>query len=93
MSLFDMNNMVDAECISDDLFDDETARNCLLPMGLTSENVAEKYNLSRRKLDEFAAESHRRALHAQQKGWFDAEIIPVKTTYINKAGEEIEVTL
>jgi acetyl-CoA acyltransferase 1 len=37
MSLFDMNNMVDAEKISDQLFEDETARNCLLPMGLTSE--------------------------------------------------------
>lgn len=37
MSLFDMNNMVAAELISDELFDDEVARNCLLPMGLTSE--------------------------------------------------------
>lgn len=37
MSLFDMNNMVDAEKISEQLFDDEVARNCLLPMGLTSE--------------------------------------------------------
>jgi len=37
MSLFDMNNMVKTEAISDDLFDDEVARNCLLPMGLTSE--------------------------------------------------------
>lgn len=37
MSQFDMNNMVDAEKISEQLFDDETARNCLLPMGLTSE--------------------------------------------------------
>lgn len=37
MSLFDMNNMVDAEKISEQLFEDEVARNCLLPMGLTSE--------------------------------------------------------
>lgn len=37
MSLFDMNSMVAAELISDQLFDDEVARNCLLPMGLTSE--------------------------------------------------------
>jgi len=43
MSLFDMNNMVDAENISDELFDDEVARNCLLPMGLTSE-VRSKFN-------------------------------------------------
>lgn len=37
MSLFDMNSMVAAELISEELFDDEVARNCLLPMGLTSE--------------------------------------------------------
>lgn len=37
MSLFNMNDTVKAELISDDLFDDEVARNCLLPMGLTSE--------------------------------------------------------
>jgi len=37
MSLFDMNNMVDAGLISDDLFEHEIARNCLQNMGMTSE--------------------------------------------------------
>jgi acetyl-CoA acyltransferase 1 len=37
MSMFDMNSIVDAEKISDELFDDEIARNCLLPMGITSD--------------------------------------------------------
>lgn len=37
MSLFDMNSTVNAEVISDELFDDEVARNCLLPMGMTAD--------------------------------------------------------
>merc|ERR1712203_916770 len=93
MSLFDMNNMVDAELISDELFDNEIARNCLQGMGMTSENVAKKYNLKRARMDEFAAESQRRALHAQKNGWFDDEIIPVKTSYTDKNGERVEVTV
>lgn len=93
MSLFDMNNMVDAELISDELFEHEIARNCLQGMGMTSENVAKKYNLKRERMDEFAAESQRRALHAQKSGWFDEEIIPVKTSYTDKNGERVEVTV
>ena len=93
MSLFDMNNMVDAGLISDDLFEHEIARNCLQGMGMTSENIAKKYNLKRQRMDEFAAESQRRALHAQKSGWFDEEIIPVKTFYTDKNGERVEVTV
>jgi len=93
MSLFDMNSMVDAELISDDLFEHEVARNCLQSMGMTSENVAKNYGLKRKRMDEFAAESQRRALHAQKSGWFDEEIIPVKTSYTNKQGETVEVTV
>ena len=44
-------------------------------------------------MDAFAAESHRRALHAQQNGWFDDEIIPITTTYTDKEGNEQTVTL
>ena len=93
MSLFDMNSMVDAELLSDELFDHEIARNTLQGMGMTAENVAQKYDLKRTAMDVFATESHRRALHAQKAGWFDEEIIPVKTTYINKKGEEVSVTV
>ena len=93
MSLFDMQGMVDPEKISDELFEHETARNCLQSMGMTSENVAEKYNLQRRKLDEFAAESQRRALHAQQNGWFEDEIIPVRTIIRDKEGNEKKITV
>lgn len=41
MSLYDMANMIDPSLLSEAIFDHEEARNCLLGMGLTSENVAE----------------------------------------------------
>lgn len=51
-----------------------------LSMGLTAENVAERYRVSREDQDAFAAESHRRALAAQAQGRFDAELLPVEVT-------------
>jgi acetyl-CoA acyltransferase 1 len=56
----------------------DNARDCIMPMGLTSENVAKRYGVSRADQDAFAAESHRRASKAQKAGLFDSEIIPVK---------------
>lgn len=46
-------------------------------MGITAENVAEKYQLTREALDEFAVASHRKAVAAQQAGRFSEEISPV----------------
>jgi acetyl-CoA C-acetyltransferase len=46
-------------------------------MGITAENVAAQYGLSREAQDAFALESHRRATVAQSSGVFDAEIVPV----------------
>lgn len=54
------------------------ARDCIMPMGLTSENVAKRYNISREEQDAFAVESHRKASKAQKDGLFDKEIVPVK---------------
>ncbi|HEX7341009.1 MAG TPA: acetyl-CoA C-acyltransferase [Rhodanobacteraceae bacterium] len=45
-------------------------------MGITAENVATRWKISREAQDAFAAESHRRALAAQAEGLFDAEITP-----------------
>lgn len=47
-------------------------------MGETAENVAEKYSISRKEQDEFALNSHRKAVAAQSNGKFDDEIIPVE---------------
>ncbi|KTD36362.1 acetyl-CoA acetyltransferase [Legionella nautarum] len=49
-------------------------------MGITAENVAKQWEITREQQDEFAAESHRRAVAAQQRGDFKAEITPVEIT-------------
>ncbi|KAI2617873.1 thiolase [Hypoxylon sp. NC1633] len=75
------------------------ARDCLMPMGLTSENVAERYGVAREAQDAFAVESHRRAARARAEGWFDAEIVPVSTRFQeldkqgNKVGKEMQVVV
>jgi acetyl-CoA acetyltransferase family protein len=46
-------------------------------MGETAENVAERYGVSREDQDEFALESHRRAIAAQEAGRFDDELVTV----------------
>lgn len=48
-------------------------------MGLTAENVAAKYKISRADQDAFSLESHRRAIAAIAGGHFEAEIAPVQT--------------
>lgn len=48
-------------------------------MGLTAENVARRFEVSRQDQDAFSLESHRRAVTAQQAGHFAAEIVPVTT--------------
>jgi len=64
-----------------------------MPMGITSENIAEKYGLQRAKLDGMAVESHKKAAHAQKMGWPKDEITVYKTTVVDKDGNEKEVTV
>jgi acetyl-CoA C-acetyltransferase len=52
--------------------------NAYIAMGLTAENVAEKYGVSREQQDEYAQRSQERAVAAQENGVFDREIVPVK---------------
>jgi acetyl-CoA C-acetyltransferase len=47
-------------------------------MGITAENIADKYELDRETQDAFAAESQRRAAAAQAAGYFTDEIVPVE---------------
>jgi acetyl-CoA C-acetyltransferase len=49
-----------------------------IAMGLTAENVAERYGVSREQQDEYAQRSQERAVAAQQAGFFDREIVPVR---------------
>ena len=48
-----------------------------IPMGITAENVARRCKVSRESQDEWAATSQQRAVAAQARGHFDAEIVPV----------------
>jgi acetyl-CoA acyltransferase 1 len=69
----------------------QDARDCIMPMGLTSENVAKRYGVGRKEQDEFAVESHRRASAAQKAGLFDSEIVPVKVMQTVEGGAEGEM--
>ncbi|HEY1459834.1 MAG TPA: acetyl-CoA C-acetyltransferase [Casimicrobiaceae bacterium] len=51
-----------------------------LLMGQTAENLAYRFGITRREMDEFAAQSHRRVLTAQKAGHFDREIAPLFDT-------------
>eukprot|EP00164_Ancoracysta_twista_P000671 GFYU01000889.1.p2 GENE.GFYU01000889.1~~GFYU01000889.1.p2 ORF type:complete len:440 (-),score=170.59 GFYU01000889.1:237-1481(-) len=93
MSMYNMAGSVDPEKLNPKMFEHEKASQCLMPMGITSENVASRFNISREKQDAMAADSHRKAAAAQKNGWFDAEIVPIKTTVKDKEGNEQEVTI
>ncbi len=68
--------------------------NAYISMGMTAENVADKYNVSREAQDEWAVISQQRAVAAQESGHFDKEIIPVTVPAhkdVDKEGNEIDV--
>uniref|UniRef100_A0A2R9CHU4 Acetyl-CoA acyltransferase 1 n=1 Tax=Pan paniscus TaxID=9597 RepID=A0A2R9CHU4_PANPA len=105
MSLADRGNPGN---ITSRLMEKEKARDCLIPMGITSENVAERFGISREKQDTFALASQQkepqgslklavhgagRAARAQSKGCFQAEIVPVTTTVHDDKGNKRSITV
>ena len=56
-------------------------------MGITAENLVDKYGFTRQQLDEFAAHSQQKAYQAQQSGAFDKEITPIEIT--NKKTKQV----
>jgi len=67
----------DAEELHPRLAGDEAPiANVYIPMGLTAENVAERYGVSREDMDRFAQRSQERAVAAQDSGFFDREVTP-----------------
>uniref|UniRef100_A0A452QL73 Acetyl-CoA acyltransferase 1 n=1 Tax=Ursus americanus TaxID=9643 RepID=A0A452QL73_URSAM len=90
MSLADRGNPGN---ITSRLVEKEKARDCLIPMGITSENVAERFGISREKQDTFALASQQKAARAQSKGCFQAEIVPVTTTVHDDKGTERSITV
>lgn len=72
----------------------QDAADCLQPMGQTSENVGNDFNIARQEQDKYAAESYRRAEVAQKSGWFDDEIVPIVVKVKDpKTGEVKDVTV
>ncbi|EGR49033.1 uncharacterized protein TRIREDRAFT_3835 [Trichoderma reesei QM6a] len=71
--------------------DEKNVRDCVMPMGLTAENVAVRYGVGRAVQDQVAAESHVRAARARDRGWFDEEIVPVRTRFqdVDKQGNPV----
>uniref|UniRef100_A0AAQ5Z4P6 Acetyl-CoA acyltransferase 1 n=1 Tax=Amphiprion ocellaris TaxID=80972 RepID=A0AAQ5Z4P6_AMPOC len=90
MSLQSIGNPGD---LTSRLSDVEKARDCLIPMGITSENVAERFGVSREKQDAFALSSQQKAARAQSLGRFDQEIVPVTTRFVDADGKQLQVTV
>ncbi len=65
--------------------DDAEIANVYIPMGMTAENVAEQWDVSREDMDKFAQRSQERAVAAQQSGFFEREITP----YTKDDGTEV----
>jgi acetyl-CoA acyltransferase len=58
-----------------------------LSMGLTAERLAQRYGIARETADQFALESHRKAIAAQAAGRFTEEIVPVPVTFTAPDGK------
>ncbi|PTB69170.1 thiolase [Trichoderma citrinoviride] len=70
---------------------EKDVRDCVMPMGLTAENVAKRYGVERAVQDRVAAESHVRAARARDAGWFDGQVVPVRTRFqdVDKQGHAV----
>ena len=65
----------------------ETQPELYTPMGITAENVARKFNVSRADQDEFAYRSHQKAVAAQAAGYFGDEIMALDTVVYDETGK------
>jgi acetyl-CoA C-acetyltransferase len=74
-----VNILPDAEDINMRLFGPDAIAEAYITMGMTAENVADKYGIGREEMDEFAYQSQMKATRARDEGIFGYEIIPVTT--------------
>lgn len=72
-----------------------TMPNTYLNMGLSVEQLARKYGISREQSDAFALQSHQKAIRAQEEGLFREEIVPVNTEVqeFDKTGRPVRLPL
>jgi len=78
------------EKISEAVLSNKESADCLLPMGITSENVASEFGVSRGVQDAFAAESQQRAARAQRAGKFVSEIVPVTYSFYDETLDQMK---
>ena len=78
---------------SEEVLKTKEAEDCLIPMGITSENVAADFGIGRAEQDAFAAQSFQKAAAAQKAGKFRTEIVPVQTTVIDPKTEQARPVL
>eukprot|EP01026_Neomeris_dumetosa_P074405 TRINITY_DN77325_c0_g1_i3.p1 TRINITY_DN77325_c0_g1~~TRINITY_DN77325_c0_g1_i3.p1 ORF type:complete len:413 (-),score=86.73 TRINITY_DN77325_c0_g1_i3:277-1515(-) len=69
------------------------AQGCMMPMGVTSDNVAKRFQVSRTEQDKLAADSHNKAARARHMGHFKEEIVPVATKWKDPKTGEIQQVL
>lgn len=82
------------KAFSEKVLSNQDAEDCLIPMGITSENVAAENNISRKTQDEFSAKSFQKAAAAQKAGKFTSEIVPVRVKVVDpKTEQEKEITV
>lgn len=70
----------------------ETNPNYYWGMGYTAEQVAMEYHISREEQDQFAFESHQKALRANKEGYFQSQIVPVPVEYTYEGSNHEPVT-
>ena len=83
-----------ADGFSEKVLANQESEDCLIPMGITSENVAADYGISRQVQDEFAAKSFQKAAAAQKAGKFKDEIVPIKVKWVDpKTEKELDIVV
>jgi acetyl-CoA acyltransferase 1 len=78
---------------SDEIMAHPVSRDCTMPMGWTSENVALDFDVSREEMDQYAAQSFQRAERAQNSGYFDNEIVPFTAFVSDPSGGRKAITV
>lgn len=78
---------------ANEIMSNALARECMTPMGVTAENVAERFKVTREEQDKMAVASHGKALAAQKAGRFKNEIVPVPVTVTDDKGNESQAVI
>jgi acetyl-CoA acyltransferase 1 len=82
-----------APALSERITSHPIASQNLMSMGQTSEAVAGQFNVTREKMDAFAATSFQRAEKAQKEGWVRDEIVPIRVSVKDKTTGEVKEML